>query len=309
MASEPFRLGLVGAGRMGATHLRALAGSRATPVTAVVEPVAALRESVSAAHGIAAYESVAALLEDGGVDGVLVVTPSPTHVVVVAEVAAAGLPVLCEKPCGVTPDDAREAARVADAAGVALQVAYWRRFVPELVALRGRIAAGGFGELLHLTCLQWDGSPPAARFRASSGGIFVDMGVHEFDQARWLTGGDLESVTATASSVVTDPDAPGDADAAQALARSTSGATVSVSLGRHYPGGDVVSVEAFGTAGHEYSLFLDPATGEAAQLAALAAQAAAFARYARGGRCEGATAADAVAALELAAAATAAARA
>ncbi|HEV2427671.1 MAG TPA: Gfo/Idh/MocA family oxidoreductase [Acidimicrobiales bacterium] len=304
MASEPFRLGLVGAGRMGATHLRALERSSEVRVVAVAEPVDALRDAAASAHGLAAFASVDDLLDAGGVEGVLVVTPSPTHVAVIERVAGAGLPILCEKPCGVAPADTRRAAEVVARAGVALQVAYWRRFVPELVGLRERIGGGELGELLHLTCLQWDGSPPAARFRVSSGGIFVDMGVHEFDQSRWLTGGDLVDVAAIRAGVVTDEDAGGDPDAAQATARSTSGATVAVSLGRYYPGGDVASVEAFGTAGHEYSLFLDPASGEAAQLAALARQAAAFARYARGGPCEGATVDDAVAALEAATAAT-----
>ena len=303
MASEPFRLGLVGAGRMGATHLRALAGSADTPVVAVAEPVAALREAAAGAYGLAAYESVDQLLETGSVDGVLIVTPSPTHLAVIETVASAGLAILCEKPCGLDPDDTRRAARVVVAARVPLQVAYWRRFVPELVALRERVAAGELGEILSLVCSQWDGSPPAGRFRATRGGIFVDMGVHEFDQARWLTGGNLVGVKAVASAVVTDPEAAGDPDAAQAIARATTGATVVVSLGRYFPLGDVASVEIYGTRGYELLRFLDPVGGEAAQLNALARQAAAFARYVRGGACEGASVDDAVAALEAAVAA------
>ena len=84
-----------------------------------------------------------------------------------------------------------------------------------------------------------------ANFRATSGGIFVDMGVHEFDQARWLTGGDLVDLRAVTSSVVTDPDAAGDPDAAQAIALATTGSSVVVSLGRYFPLGDVASVEIY----------------------------------------------------------------
>jgi myo-inositol 2-dehydrogenase/D-chiro-inositol 1-dehydrogenase len=303
MAPEPFRLGLVGAGRMGATHLRALAGSIETPVVALAEPVAAARQSAAETFGCAGYESVDQLLDAGGIDGVLIVTPSPTHVAMIERVAAAGLPILCEKPCGVHPSDTRRAAEVVAAAGVRLQVAYWRRFVPELVELRRRLGAGELGELLTIVCAQWDGSPPPGRFRATSGGIFIDMGVHEFDQARWLTGGDLEGVTGVAAGLVTDPEAAGDPDAAQALARCSTGASLVVSLGRYFPLGDIASVELYGTAGYELVRFLDPATGEAAQLAALARQAAAFAECARGGPCTGATVDDAVAALEAATAA------
>ena len=304
MVSEPFRLGLVGAGRMGATHLRALADCVETPVVAVAEPVTSLREAAAAAYGLAAYESVGEMLDAGGVEGILVVTPSPTHLEVIEAVASAGMAILCEKPCGLVPDDTRRAARIVGEAGVPLQVAYWRRFVPELVALRDRVRSGELGELLSVVCAQWDGTPPAARFRATSGGIFVDMGVHEFDQARWLTGGDLVGVRAVTSSVVTDPEAAGDPDAAQAIARASTGASVVVSLGRYFPLGDIANVEIYGTQGYESLRFLDPASGEAAQLAALGRQAAAFARYARGGVCEGATVDDAVAALEAAVAAS-----
>lgn len=304
MASEPFRLAVVGAGRMGTTHLRALAGLTETPVRAVAEPVVALRKAAEDTYGVTGFESVDQLLDSGGIDGVVIVTPSPTHVDVIEKVASANLPILCEKPCGVAPDDTRRAAAIVADAGVPLQVAYWRRFVPELNALKRRVTAGEFGDLLTVVCMQWDGSPPAGQFRARSGGIFVDMGVHEFDQARWLTGGDLRDVKAVSSTVVSDPEAAGDPDAAQAIAVTTTGATVVVSLGRYFPPGDVAQVELYGTAGYESERFLDPVNGDAAQLAALRAQAAAFARYARGGSCEGATIGDAVAALEAATAST-----
>ncbi len=283
---------------MGRTHLRALSGTP-TAVVAVAEPVAHLRSAAAEQYGLAPFESVDAMLDGGGLDGVLVVTPSATHQRVVETIVGAGLPVLCEKPCGVSVDEARAAAAAAERAGVALQVAYWRRFVPALWRMRERIGAGEFGELLSVSSLQWDGEPPAAAFRASGGGLFVDMGVHEIDQVRWLTGGEFSEITAVAATIVTDPDA-NEPDGAQLLGRLSTGATAYVSLGRHYPGGDTATVEVFGTRGHGYIRFLDPADGERVQLDALAAQAAAFAELARGGVAEGASAADAVAALGVA---------
>jgi myo-inositol 2-dehydrogenase/D-chiro-inositol 1-dehydrogenase len=288
---------------MGQTHLRALASCEDVHVVAVAEPVEALRAHAVDTFALRGFESLDDLLDSGEVDGVLIVTPSDSHVAVIAKVAAAGLPILCEKPCGVAAADTREAQRLVAEAGVALQIAYWRRFVPELQVLRERIVRGDFGEVLSVSCLQWDGEPPAASFRARSGGVFVDMGVHEFDQARWLTSSDFTSFTAVASSVVTDPESAGDPDAAQVLTATTSGATVFVSLGRHYAGGDMASVEIFGTRDHAMSVFLDPADGETAQLEALRHQASSFADYARGGPCLGATVEDAVAALEAAASA------
>jgi len=299
-AGPAFRLGLVGAGRMGQTHLRALAESTDVSVVAVAEPVDALRDGAVAAFGVAGFGSLEQMIDAGSVDGVLVVTPSDSHADVIATVAAAGLPILCEKPCGVSVEDTRRAQRLVREAGVPLQVAYWRRFVPELVALRQRIAAGEMGEVLTVSCLQWDGAPPTAAFRARSGGVFIDMGVHEFDQARWLTGSDFTTLCALASPAVTDPQSAGDPDSAQVLCATEAGATVLVSLGRHYDGGDMASVEVFATKGHAFSLFLDPSDGERAQLDALARQASAFAAFARGGEALGASVEDAIAALDAA---------
>ena len=78
----------------------------------------------------------------------------------VTQLAAAGVPILCEKPCGISAPEAREAAAIAQRHGVKLQVAYWRRFVPSLQRLRQRIVAGDMGALYFVACYQWDGEPP-----------------------------------------------------------------------------------------------------------------------------------------------------
>jgi len=304
-----FRLGLVGAGRMGRTHLRALAGNPALRVVALADPVEATRTALEG-PGLATHADLAAMLKASGLDGVLVAAPSDRHLATIAELAAAGLPVLCEKPCGVTSQQARQAAEIAATAGLPLQVAYWRRFVPALRRLRQRIADGDMGELYLVACYQWDERPPAAAFRAHSGGIFVDMGVHEFDQIRWLSGQDLGTIRAaaarTASEPASEPPVAGDAESAQVLCELSGGATAVVSLGRRFPLGDVGRVEVFGTKDAEDCRFLWPPDAEQAFLDGLRLQAESFVRWVGGGAAEGASAADAVAAL--AAAETAAAQ-
>jgi myo-inositol 2-dehydrogenase/D-chiro-inositol 1-dehydrogenase len=188
--------------------------------------------------------------------------------------------------------------------GVPLQVAYWRRYVPALQRLRDRIGAGELGDVHLVASFQWDGQPPASSFRAHSGGIFIDMGVHELDQVRWLTGQDLADLQVVASPLGGDDLAPGDVDSAQAIAPLSNGATAFVSLGRYFPGGDMARVEVFGTHDAVRCDFLDPVDGERAQLEALARQAAGFAAYARGGPCTGALIQDAAAALAAAESAT-----
>src|SRR5919197_472165 len=185
-------LALIGAGRMGSAHLRALGDQ----IAAVVEP-AAVEVSVPR------YRTTEQLLRDGRVEGAIVAVPSRRHVPLVRQLIAAGIPVLCEKPCGLTSDEARALAAEAAAAGVPLRVGYWRRFVPALRGLREQLAAGSLGEVELVHCAQWDERPPPAAFRdpASSGGIVVDMGVHELDLLRWLTGQEIAAVTTVSSTV------------------------------------------------------------------------------------------------------------
>jgi myo-inositol 2-dehydrogenase / D-chiro-inositol 1-dehydrogenase len=295
MAAQ-FRLGLVGAGRMGRTHMRALATSGAVAITAVAEPSPQARGTLTQ-DSVSVHASIAQMLASTSLDGVLIAAPSDQHLSIIDEIAASGLPVLCEKPCGLSSRQALEAAEIADAAGVRLQVAYWRRYVPALMALRDRMQAGDLGVLHLVACYQWDERPPSTQFRAHSGGIALDMGVHEFDQLRWLTGQDIRALSAAASPLISDPSVIADVDSAQVLADLSSGAVGFVSLGRHHPAGDMARAEVFGTGGFERCDFLDPVDGERAQLEALRLQAEEFARYARGADCSGATAADAVAAL------------
>ena len=256
------------------------------------------------------YPGIAEMLDAEALDGVLIVVPTDRHLQVITEVAARGLPILCEKPCGLTVAQTQAAVAETQAAGVPFQVAYWRRYVPALRALREAIASGELGTVHLVACYQWDDRPPSDEFRAHSGGILIDMGVHEFDEMRWLTGQDLGSMAAIASGVVPgglvrhvpgeEPRRSADVDSAQVLVELSGGGSGLVSLGRFHPAGDMARAEAFGTKGTARCDFLDPAEGEQAQLAALRLQAESFADFASGGPCTGATGADAVAALDAA---------
>jgi myo-inositol 2-dehydrogenase/D-chiro-inositol 1-dehydrogenase len=297
--SAPFRLGLIGGGRMGRTHLRALKDSTEVTVVAVTEPVDAsatqLRE-----QGLAVYPTVEEMFAGSELDGVLIAVPTPQHIDTARKALEAGLPVLCEKPFGLVPEEAREMGKLADDRGLALQIAYWRRFVPELVSLRNDLADGKYGNAHLLVCSQWDEAPPPIAFRQDSGGIYIDMGVHEIDEMLWLLGQDFVEVKAQVFPTTEDPDAENDVDSTQALVMLSGGTSAALSLGRFYEGGDVVSVALFGSKGHTRFDVVSPETGEAPQLQALKLQAEAFARNARGAEPEGTTAEEAARVLEMA---------
>jgi myo-inositol 2-dehydrogenase/D-chiro-inositol 1-dehydrogenase len=300
--SAPTGLAIVGAGRMGATHLRALAGEPSVRVAAIVDPSEAARAAaVHAAPETAAFADLDDALHAGGIDAVLIAAPSTLHLRLVRACAERGLPMLCEKPCGTTSAEARAAAEAAARAGCPLQIGYWRRFVPELRDLRSRIAAGALGELTLVGCYQWDAEPPAPGFRGTSGGIAVDMGVHELDQLRWLTGQELGTFARAAQ----PPTADGP-EGLQLLGTLSGGTAALVSLGQSFPHGDCVWVEVFGTSGYERVDVLWGDGGEAAFHQALQAQARAFAaRVSAGESADAASADDALAALGAAEAVTA----
>lgn len=284
---------------MGQTHIRALAGSSEVSIAAVTEPFAATAGNLRHS-GLAVYATASSMLAAGGIDGLLVAVPTDQHLATVEELAGAGLPILCEKPCGLDAAEVRRIGNIAAQKGVLLQVAYWRRFVPALQELRQRIADGGIGALHFTLCSQWDEAPPPAEFAAHSGGIFVDMGVHEIDQIRWLTGMEIAEVAVSAFPIDATSDVVTDVDSAQALLTLSDGSAAILSLGRFHPGGDLVSAEVFGTRDHVRVPVLEPSDGEVPQLEALRQQAEAFARWARGGPPEGATIDDAEVALVVA---------
>jgi myo-inositol 2-dehydrogenase/D-chiro-inositol 1-dehydrogenase len=280
---------------MGQVHLAALQSSDEITVVAVVEPLALTRERLQA-EGLVVHESVQELLDSASLDGVLIAAPTDQHPELIATFAAAGIPMLCEKPVGVRTEDAERATRAAARAGVLLQVGYWRRFVPELRQLREQIAAGELGQISLLACMQWDSELPSEQFRSHSGGIMVDMGVHEFDQVRWLLGEEFESIAAVPAGPSTQPRPATDPDSAVLLATTSGGAAVTISLGRQFPHPDSCWVEVWGTRGYARIPFMWDTEADEVFQVSMRRQAEAFARALRGGVCEGAQADDAIAA-------------
>jgi myo-inositol 2-dehydrogenase/D-chiro-inositol 1-dehydrogenase len=293
---DELRLLVIGAGRMGRVHLAAIERSASVRAVAVVEPFDAAREALTGS-GLALHASLDDAVAAGGFDAALIAAPSPLHPGLVAALMDAGVPTLCEKPLGLHSSDTAQAAERAAAAGVPLQIGYWRRHVPELQALRAEIDAGALGDIALIQAWQWDGEPPAAAFRLTSGGPLLDMGVHEFDMVRWLTGQDIELQAVVDSEVNSVEPVEGDPESVLAAGRLSGGGVAVVSLGRRFDHGDCCWVEVIGTRGSRRCEFMLGEAGDAVFQAALVAQLDAFAANVRGAPSTAATAADAVAAL------------
>ncbi len=289
------KVALVGAGRMGVVHLAALRESAACEVVAAVEPDDQARANLSGEVPLL-FETVEDLLDARVAEAALVAAPSTVHNQLVKALVAGGLAVMCEKPGGITVDEIRDSEQAARRAGVVLQFGYWRRFVPALRNVHDRFRGGGMGRLALVACHQWDHDLPSEEFRAHSGGIGPDMAVHEVDQVRWITGREIEAVTAVRAGGDEREDTR-DPDGAVVLARLEGGTAAVITLGRRYPDADACWAELWADAGYARVEFMWGAESDRVFLDGMIAQANAFATAVQGGSQEGASADDAVAAL------------
>ncbi len=248
------RIGVVGLGRMGGMHARYVASQvPEAELVAVADVDLGRARQVAGELGVAGvYESTAALAADPAVQAVLIATPSVRHPEDVAGAAAAGRDILCEKPLALTVDGCRAALDAVAAAGVRLQVGLMRRHDDDYRRAYGRLRAGDCGRPVVFRSLQFDPEPPPPAFcdPSVSGGIFVDMGIHEFDLARWLVGDEVVEVHAYGSNAgVPELEAAGDFDSAVAVLRFGGGAIGAVELARTARYGEDVRTEVLGTDG------------------------------------------------------------
>jgi len=247
-------IGLVGAGRMGSIHARLIASRVPEARLAGIADV-----NVAAATALAAdvgdppvHDSLAELLADAAVEAVLIATSSSRHREAIEAAAAANRDILCEKPIALTLDDTAAAIAAADGAGVRLQVGFMRRWDADYRRAKERLASGALGRAILFKSLQFDPEPPPPAFAdpAVSGGIMVDMGIHEFDLARWLVDDDVAEVQAFgAAEAFPELASVGDVDSAVVSLRFGGGAIGCVQLARTTTYGEDVRTEVVATAG------------------------------------------------------------
>lgn len=247
-------IGLVGAGRMGSIHARLVRASvpRAKLVGIADVNVEAGCRLAAQVGGPPVFDSIEALLETPGLDAVLIATSSSRHLEMIRIAAGAGKDILCEKPIALTLSDTDAAIDAAGRAGVRLQVGFMRRWEPDYVRARARLASGAYGRPMLFKSLQFDPEPPPLAFAdpAVSGGIMIDMGIHEFDLARWLMADEVVEVHAYGSTYAHPTLASvGDVDSAVVNLRFASGATGSVELARNTTYGEDVRTEVLATDG------------------------------------------------------------
>ena len=195
------KVGLLGAGRIGNVHAEAIAAHRGSALVAVSDAFAQNAEKLAATFDIAVAQTQS-ILDDPGIDAVVIATPTDTHSDLIEAACARGKAVFCEKP--VDLDLARAKACMANVAAsdVPVMVAFNRRFDPNFAAMKSGIAAGEIGKPELLSITSFDPAPPPVSYVKVSGGLFRDMMIHDFDMSHFLMGELPRSVHAVGSSIV-----------------------------------------------------------------------------------------------------------
>lgn len=243
------RFGVLGAGRIGQVHARAIASVRGAAFTALAEPVAEVAEQVRADYGCD-LRSIDEIAASDDIDAVVICTPTDTHADLIEQFCRAGKAVFCEKPIDLDIGRVRSCLAVVEETGGTLMLGFQRRYDPDFNALRRAIDEGRIGEVEMVTLTSRDPGAPPLDYIDRSGGIFRDMTIHDFDVARWMLGEEVEAVFANAS-VLTDPaiGEHGDFDSANVMMRTASGKHCVITNSRRASYGYDQRIEVHGSKG------------------------------------------------------------
>jgi myo-inositol 2-dehydrogenase/D-chiro-inositol 1-dehydrogenase len=238
-----------GAGRIGQIHAGNVAANGRARLRYVVDVNAAAAEALAAKHG-AKPSTTEAALADPAVKAVLIASSTDTHADLIEASARAGKAIFCEKPIDLSLPRVDACVKVVKQAGVPFFIGFNRRFDPHFAALRAALQQGAVGRVETVTITSRDPAPPHPAFIATSGGMFRDMMIHDFDMAHWLLGQVPVEVFAYASCLV-DPmfSAAGDVDTAVVVMKTAEGVLCQITNSRRAVYGYDQRIEVFGSAG------------------------------------------------------------
>ena len=208
------KIGLLGAGRIAGVHAAAISQNPQSKLVAISDFYPEVADKLARQFD-AVMRTNEDIIADPEIDAVLIATPTDTHSDLIEAATAAGKAVLCEKPVDLSLERARACLHNSAPSGVPVMVGFNRRFDPNFAALKASLEAGDIGKAELLSITSFDPAPPPVSYIKTSGGLFRDMMIHDFDMANFIMGEAPVSVMATASCVV-DPEigAAGDVDTA-----------------------------------------------------------------------------------------------
>jgi inositol 2-dehydrogenase len=248
------RIGLIGVGRMGQVFAHHLAFSvEEVDFVAVADMNAALAQEAAARFGAEnGYSDYHVLLAREDIDAVVIASPTHTHPEVIIAAAQAGKHIFSEKPLALTLDACSQTIEAVNEAGVKFQLGFMRRFDPGYVVAKKKIEAGVIGKPVMFKSVGRDPKRTSLEFarRENSGGLIADMGVHDFDLARWMMGSEVERVS-TEGGCLVFPELKdvGDIDNAVINLKFENGAVGNIDVSRNAVYGYDIRTEILGSEG------------------------------------------------------------
>jgi myo-inositol 2-dehydrogenase/D-chiro-inositol 1-dehydrogenase len=250
-ATRPVRIGVVGVGRIGRMHAELLARQVPGAELAMVhDAFAATADAVGAELGVPAAASAEELLGSPDVDAVAICASTDTHADLLVAAARAGKAAFCEKPISLDLAEVDRALAAVEDAGIAVQIGFNRRFDPAHQSVAQAVADGTIGDVHLVRISSRDPAPPPLEYVRGSGGIFLDMTIHDFDMARYVTGSEVVEVYACGALRV-DPSfaEADDVDTAVVTLTHANGCLTVIDNSREAVYGYDQRVEAFGALG------------------------------------------------------------
>src|SRR2546421_8482917 len=252
MPAHTLKIGLIGAGRIGRLHAEHLTSRiPLADVIMVADPYEEAASSCAERYGIPSYQrDYRAVLEHPEVQALVICSSTDTHAQIIAEAAQVGKHIFCEKPIALELASIDHALDAVKRSGIKLQIGFNRRFDANYRRVRLAVEQGEIGQPLVLHIVSRDPKPPPMEYIRVSGGIFLDMTIHDFDMARYLVGSEVEEVFAQANAIG-DPALAeaGDVENAVVMLRFANGVIGTISNSRHAVYGYDQRVELLGSAG------------------------------------------------------------
>lgn len=244
-------IGVIGAGRIGRLHIDNLKNIPQIRVKSVSDVVIDHLESWAKEKQIEVLTTDhQELLNDPEIQAVFICTPTTTHAALIKAAAAAGKHIFCEKPVSFSVEETEEALAAVEKAGVKLQIGFNRRFDPNFRKIRTLVKNGEIGNPHILRITSRDPEPPGIDYVKTSGGLFMDMTIHDFDMARYIMGSEVVEVSATGAVLVdTKIGEVGDIDTAIITLKFANGALGVIENSRRAAYGYDQRLEIFGNKG------------------------------------------------------------
>ena len=243
------RFGLLGAGRIGKVHAKAVTSNAQAKLVAVADAIPKAAKAIADSSG-ADIRTIEEIEKSRDIDAVVICTPTDTHADLIERFVKAGKAVFCEKPIDLDVKRVRKCLSAVDRMKGTLMVGFNRRFDPHFAAVRKAIDDGAIGAVEMVTITSRDPGAPPVDYIKRSGGIFRDMTIHDFDMARFLLGEEPVSVSAHAAVLVDRKigDA-GDFDSVSAILVTASGKQCLISNSRRATYGYDQRIEVHGSKG------------------------------------------------------------